>query len=228
MELAHVVKGTSTPTLNEKNGYIRNALAVLEAHQTSEHKILSDESLTQQGKAEALKKVGTEKTAPALKFIPTEITKLQARDQHWRTQFFTVDSALKDPAERLPIFVYLWDKFDTLDQSTRVTQFLQAAEQDQVVVMAALLENPLGALIPEEVKIAGLTERAKRLTPRDYENFEQNQILLEFLVMARDWIARWLALEVRVEISVLRTNLGDEIADVLTTQVTGLPQPLAK
>jgi hypothetical protein len=223
MELAHVVKGTHTATFNEKNEFTRKLLATLEAHQSAEQTILTNESLTQQGKAEALQKVGTTETAPALKWIRKVIKEKQEADQRDRTRFFTVDSGLKDPAERLPTFVYLWDKFDTFDQSTRVTQFLQAAEQDQVVVMAALLDNPLGPMIPQEVKIAGLTERAKRLSPQAVESFEQNQLLLEYLTMVRDWVGRWLALEVRVEIPVIRTHLGDEIADVLTTQVTGLP-----
>ena len=33
--------------------------------------------------------------------------------------------------------------------------------------------------------------------------------------MIRDWLARWLRLEVGVELSVIRTNFGDEIADAL-------------
>ena len=127
---------------------------------------------------------------------------------------------IDDAVERLLTYTYMWGKFDPMDQSARVTQFLQSAERNEVLIMAAMLENPLGAMVNEEVKERALTERAKRLTPNDYQNFEQNQILLEFLVVFKDWIARWLNQEVGVDLSVIRTNFGDEIADALT----GMPQ----
>jgi len=215
MELAHTVSGMTTDTLNEKSGHIRKLLTILEAHQSVAKNIDANLSLSQQGRMDALRKLATSETAPALKWLRPEIAKLQEKDQHYHDQFFTVDSGIKDLAERMPIFVYLWDKFDVLDQSARVTQFLESAERDEVRVMAAMLENPLGAMVDENVKIAALTERAKRLTPQDVENFEQTQLLLEFLTMARDWIARWLNQEVGVGIAVLRTNLGDEVADAL-------------
>ena len=75
-------------------------------------------------------------------------------------------------------------------------------------------------MINEDVKQRALAERAKRLFPNDYTNFEQTRLLLEFLITFRDWIARWLNQEVGVNLSVIRVNLGDEIADALS----GLPQ----
>jgi hypothetical protein len=215
-ELGRVSSAINTSTINEKSGHIRKLLTTLEAHQSIEHGINANESLSQEGKAQALAKLGTNETAPGFKWLKTVVTRLQDIDGRYRDQFFTVDSGIKEAAERLPIFVYLWSKLDALDPSERITQFCQASEQDQVKVLAAMLENPLGPMINEEVKERALTERAKRLTPRDYENYQQNQLVLEFLLMARDWIARWLALEVRVDLSVIRTNLGDEIADALS------------
>lgn len=223
MELARPVKSAHTDTLNAKNEYIRNTLAPLEREASEEAKLAANESLSHQGKAEALKTFATRETVPALKWMRTEIEQRQAKDQRYRTQFFTIDSGLKDPTERLLTYTYLWNKFDLLDPSARITRFCQAADADEVKVMAAMLENPFGAMVADEVKERALTERAKRLTPRDYDNFEQNQILLEFLTMVREWVARWLFNEIHVEISVLRTNFGDDIAKMFEHQTTGIP-----
>ncbi len=229
-ELAHVVKGTDNVTLKTKNQYIINILAALAVHQSAEHTILANESLSQEGKMKELKKLGTAQTAPALKWLSDDIKKLEAKDQRYRTQFFTMTSGIENAVERMLTYTYFWTKLDPLDQSARVTRFVQAAERDEIQVMAAMLENPFsGPMVNEEVKARALTERAKRLTPNDYHNFEQTQILLEVLTMIRDWLGRWLALEVGVEISVIRTNFGDELADALagsplemeTQQLTG-------
>ena len=219
-ELVHTLKGLSNEALKTKNEYIVKLLTTLDGHQSVENGINANESLSQAGKLDALKKLGTNETAPALKWMKNVIKEKQEKDQHYRTQFYTITSGMENAVERMLFFTYLWGKLDVLDQSARVTQFLQASEQDDIMVMAAMLENPFGVMVPDDVKERALTERAKRLTPNDYQNFEQNQILLEFLVAFKDWIARWLNQEVGVDLSVIRTNFGDEIADALT----GLPQ----
>ena len=223
MELARPVKSAHTDTLNAKNEYIRNTLAPLEREASEEAKLAANESLSHQGKAQAIKTFATRETVPALAWIRKEIERLQAKDQRYRTQFFTIDSGLKDPTERLLTYTYLWSKFDSLDQKSRVTQLVHAANHDQLTVLGAMLGHPLEPMVNEEVKERVLAERAKRLTPRDYDNFEQNQILLEFLTMVREWVARWLFNEIHVEISVLRTNFGDEIAKMFEHQTTGIP-----
>ena len=215
MASEHVVNGSTDATIIEKRTLGHKAITVLESHQSVENNINSNESLSQQGKLEALKKLGTNETAPALKWMKNVIKEKQEKHQRYESQFNQIDSGIKDLAERMPKFVYLWGKLDMLDPNERIKQFLQSAEQDQVVVLAAMLENPFGPMVDKEVKERGLVERAKRLFPRDYENYEQNQILLEFLTMARDWIARWLALEVGVPLSVIRSSFGDGIADAL-------------
>lgn len=222
-ELARPVKAAHTETLMEKNKHILRAENVLELYVSEEAKNDANESLSHQGKAEANKAFATRETVPALKWIWTEIKHLQAKNQNHRAQFFTIDSGIKDTAERLLTYTYLWNKFDPLDQSHRVTQFAQAAEHDQLIVLGAMLENPLGPMVTEEVKERVLTERAKRLTPREYDNYEQNQILLEFLLMVHEWIARWLFNEIHIDIPVLRTNFGDAIADMFEHQTTGIP-----
>ena len=224
MASEHVVNGSTDDTIIEKRTFGRKLLMALDDHTAAENGINSNESLSQQGKLEALKKLGTETTAPALKWMKNVIKEKQEKHQRYESQFNQIDSGIKDLAERMPKFVYLWGKLDMLDPNERIKQFLQSAEQDQIVILSAMLENPFGPMVDKEVKERGLVERAKRLFPRDYENYEQNQILLEFLTMARDWIARTLALEVGVDISVIRTNFGDEIADALAgiTQLAGV------
>lgn len=225
LEAGHVLKGTDNDTLKTKAEYINNAVAPLEAHLSEEKKILSNLSLTQQGQMEALKKLGTTTTAPALSWIRKTLKGLREKEQHYRTQFYTVDSKIKDLAERLPIFIYLWNKLDVLDPSARIKRFALAAEADEVKVIAAMLDHPEGPMVTDEVKERVLYERAKRLTPRDVTNFEQNQILIEFLTMARDWIALWLVKEVGVEPSAIRANFGDEVADALADRsLTPEPQ----
>ena len=223
-QLGHSPKGLSTDVLNERNALILKLVKVLETHDSAELKILKDESRTQLGKLEALKRLGTTETAPALPWFRRVIEDRQAKDEGYRTRFFAITSGIDNAVERLLTFTYLWAQFDALDESRRMTKFIEASEQDQVLILAAMLENPLGEMIPQDVKTAALTARAQRLTPQQVENYEQNQILLEFLVMIRDWIGRWLAVEVGVPIQAIRDALGDEIADVLTTQVTGIPQ----
>ena len=83
-------------------------------------------------------------------------------------------------------------------------------------------------MVNEEAKERALTERAKRRFPQAFENFEQNGYLLDFLNTYRNWLGRWLADEIGVEIKVIRENLGDEIADTLSTQRTGLREPDAQ
>ena len=63
-------------------------------------------------------------------------------------------------------------------------------EMKEVLHKAEALRHKLTGMIEDDVKERVLTERAKRLTPRDYDNFQQNLILLEFLTMVREWIAR--------------------------------------
>lgn len=222
-ELARTVKATHTETLEEKNKFTNRTLTVLERYASEEKKHDANESLSHQGKAQANKTFATNQTVPALEWLQTEIERLEAKDQRYRTQFFMINSGIADAVERMLTYTYLWSKLDPLDQSARVTRFSQAAEHDQLVVLSAMLEHPLGPMVEDEIKERVLTERAKRLTPRDYDNFEQTQILLEFLVMVREWVARWLFNELRVEIPVLRTNFGDDIADMFEHQTTGIP-----
>ena len=214
-ELVHTLKGLSNDALKTKNEYIVKLLTTLDAHQSVEDGINSNESLSQQGKLEALKKLGTNETAPSLKWTTNILKEMRGKELRYRTQFFTITWGIENAVERMLTYTYLWGKFDPMDQSARVTQFLQSAERDDIRVMAAMLENPFGPMVDKEVKERALTERAKRLTPNDYQNFEQNQILLEFLVVFRDWIARWLNQEVGVDTAVIRATFGDEIADAL-------------
>ena len=211
MELGHAPSGMNTDSFNEKRGYAQKLLMNQEAHQSVKNGINANLSMSQQGQMAALKKPGNETTAPALKWMKNVIKEMQDKDQGYRQQFYAVTSGIENAVERLLWFTYLWDRLDPLDQSARVTQFLQASERDDLKVLAAMLENPFGPMVNEEVKTRALTERAQRLFPRDYEIFEQNALLLEFLTMARDWIARWLREEVGVDIAVVRANLGDEI-----------------
>jgi hypothetical protein len=224
-ELARVAKGTTNDTLKTKNQYITDILAVLAVHQSGDKTIMGNEGLSQQGKLEALKKLGTTQTAPALKWLREKITDLQAKDQRYRVQFFVVESGIKDAVERTLMYTYLWSQLDPLDQAARVTQFIQASERDDLRMMAAMLEHPFGPMINEDVKERALTERATRLTPQAVENFEQTQILLEFMVMIRGWLGRWLYSEVGVEVSVIRQCFGDEVAEALSgirpEQLTG-------
>ena len=225
-QLGFSPKGLSTEILIERNNILLKIIRVLEGHDADELLILRDESRSQQGKLEALKKLATETTAPALKFMKNIIDGLQVKDQNYRTKFFTVDSGIVNITERMSTMVYLWTKFDPMDQSARVTQFAQAAEQDQVKVLASMLENPLGPMVADDVKERALTERAKRLFPMPYANFEQNEDVLELLVMTRDWVARWLNQEIGVAIEIIRTNLGDDAATRLDVQTrSGRPQP---
>ena len=223
-ELGHSPEGVTTDALNTKNDLVLKLMKALEAHASAELKILKDESRSQSGKLAALAKLGTE-TAPSLKWMKNVIQDLEATDKGYRKRFFSIDPGITDVAERMPILSYLWNRLDGLDRNALNIRFLLAAEQDQAAIMSAMLTNPEGSMVDGDVKERALATRAQRLFPQQYDNFEQNQILLEFLVMTRDWIGRWLNQEVGVEIPVIRTNLGDAIADALQQQTTGLTHP---
>jgi len=228
-ELTRPVKSVRTEWLNDKNGYTRKMLAPLEQYAAEDAKIDGNESLSPQGKSDAKRTYATDTTLPRLKDIRNAIKDLQDKAQQLRAQFFTINSGIEDVAERMSTYIYLWGKLDTLDVSERVSQFFQAAEANKVNVMAAMLENPLGPMVNEDVKERALTERAKRLFPQQYTAYEQIALLLEYLTMMRDWIGRVLGVEIGVEIQAIRANLGDEIADILTTQlVTGIPAGASK
>ena len=227
-EVIRTQKGIANETWNRKNELLQKLLAVLESHESVENNIFSNESLTSQGKQAALAKLGTNETAPSLKWLRNVLKDLQEKDQRYRAQFFRLESGIEDVAVRMPTYVYLWSKLDTLDQNERITRFCLAAEHDEVVVLAAMLENPEGPQVTEDVKERALTERAKRLTPRDYENFEQNAILLEYFIMVRDWLGRWLFGEVGAEIKAIRDALGDAVGDMLSQQTTGIPAAAMK
>ena len=222
-ELVRAQKRTTTETLNRKNELLQKLLAVLESHESAENKINANESLTQQGKQAALAKLGTTETAPALKWLGRVVLDLEKTDQNYRQRFFTINSGIEDVAVRMPTYVYLWGKFDVLDQSARITRFSLAAEHDEIKVLGAMLEHPEGPQVTVDVKERALIERAKRLTPQQVEAFEQNGILLEYFVMVRAWIGRWLFGEVGAEIPVLRDALGDAVGDMLSQQTTGIP-----
>ena len=225
-QLGHSPKGLSTDVLTERNTLILKLIKVLETHDADELLILRDESRSQQGKLEALKKLGTEQTAPSLKFMKSVIDALQTKDQNYRKRFFTVDSGITNIVEKMGVMSYLWNRFDVLDGPQCSTRFLRAAEVDEVVVLSALLTNPGGVLVDADVQRRALTDRAQRLYPQQYENFTQNQIVLELLTMIRDWFGRWLNQEIGVPVEVVRTNLGDNAATRLDVQTrSGLPQP---
>ncbi|HEV8329178.1 MAG TPA: hypothetical protein VGQ08_17010 [Nitrospiraceae bacterium] len=222
-ELTRVVKSVRSEWLKDKNKHINGMLEPLKQYEGEAAKNDANESLSQQGKRDANRIYATKETLPRLKDIPNAIKDLQEKDQRLRAQFFQIDSGIKDPAERMPTYSYLWHTLDALDPNERIARFCLAAEHDEVVVMAAMLENPLAPMVTEDVKERALSERAKRLYPKQYEAYEQIGLLLEFLVTFRDWIGRVLFGEVGVEIPVIRTNLGDAIADALDVQVTGIP-----
>ena len=222
-ELARVVKSANTDTINLKNELTTKWLSPLEEYATWENKIGTNESLSPQGKLESLKKHATVETMPKLAWTKKVITQMADKAERYRTQFFTITSGIENPAERMPTFTYIWGHLDSLDPHERLTRFLLAAESNQVVILSAMMQNPFGEMIDAQVKTQALTERAKRLFPQEYDNFEQNQLLLEYMTMVRDWVGRWAAQEVGVQIKVIRDALGDEIADVLTVQTTGIP-----
>jgi hypothetical protein len=129
LEAGHVLKGASNETVTAKAAYINKLVASLEEHQSGDHKIMANKSLSQQGKMDALRRLGTNDTAPALKWIRPEVTRLQEKKERYQRQFFTVDSGIEDLAERMPTFVYLWGKLDALDNNARIKRFYQAAER---------------------------------------------------------------------------------------------------
>jgi hypothetical protein len=216
-ELAHTVHAMTTDTLMEKIADIKKLSTALEDHQREDHTIMANLGLSQQGQMEAIKRLAIDKTIPSLKWLKKKIEELDAKARRLKSEFLTIDSGIKDPTERIQTYVYLWGKFDQLDPNARIKRFCLAAEANEVKTMAAMLEHPEypeGTMITQEVRERALFDRAKRLTPQDHENFEQAELLLEFLTTMRDWIAQWLAEEIGVEPAILRTNLGAEVADV--------------
>lgn len=216
-ELAHTIPGMTTDTLNTKRQYIIDIRAKLDAHEAEDHTIMTNLGLSQQGQMEAIKKLAIDRTIPALKWLKVEIEKLDAKVQRLKSEFLSIDSGIKDPTERIQTYVYLWGKFDQLDPNARIKRFCLAAEANEVTTMAAMdahPEYPEGTMITQEVRERALYERAQRLRPQDFENYEQAELLSEFLTMIRDWLSRWLSEEIGVEPSILRTNLGANIADV--------------
>lgn len=214
MELTRAMPQMTSDSLNVKRQYIKDLLTTMEAHQSVEKGILANLGLNQVGQMTQIKKLATETTIPALKWLKPEIEKVDAIVQRLKAEFLTVDSTIKDPAERISTFIYLWQKLDVLDPNARIKRFALAAEHDEAKTLSAMLSHPEGEMIPPDMKERVLFERAQRLRPQDFENYEQAELLSEFLTMIRDWIARWLVEEVRVDPAIVNINLGANIAEV--------------
>jgi uncharacterized protein YhaN len=206
--------GLTTDSFNTKRTHIRDTKTLLEEFQREDHKIMANLGLSQQGQREKLKKYAIDETIKNLKWQKKEIEDLEAKVKRLRSEFLAVDSTIKDPAERISTFIYLWQKLDVLDPNGRTKRFALAGEKDEVKTLAAMLSHPEGEMVPQDVKERVLFERAARLRPQDHTNLEQAELLLEFLVMIRDWISKWLSEEIGVEPKILRDNLGADIADV--------------
>lgn len=227
-EETRVVKGTNADSFATKNGWAAKTLPILEAYAAKEKTILSNEKLSPSGKRDALIQLGTA-TAPQFKWLSNVVEGLEKSDKDYKAKFFKVKSTLTDAVERMTIHNYVWGKVDSMDLAGRIQRFDQAAQEDDIEILVAMTTNPMGSMIPKEMEERSLGARAQRWFPQPFENYQQNTYLLEVAKTYRNWIARWLVVEVGVEVQVIRQSFGDAIADILVTQQqTGIRTPEEK
>ncbi|MFO0699750.1 MAG: hypothetical protein U0236_11010 [Nitrospira sp.] len=205
-------------TYATRNGWVTKLRQKnLEPHAVMEAKIQGDKSLSEQGKREKLRTLAETQTLPGLPWIARVHSAQMKEHEGFRTRFFTlVPDIQNNEALRFMILKEIRDREYTGDRNARNARFLKAGLDDEVLVLSAALEYRGPAFIDSEVRERVLLARAQRLQPERFEAYQQNQLLLEWIQMLRDWCASWL-LELGVPPTVIDRTLETELATSLKT-----------
>ena len=189
-QLGPIGSGWAPATVETKDGWVNKFIAELtEEYERPELAILRNEHLNQNGKMAAISKLGTN-FLDTVAWLKTAATKRENEDQRLRTFLYAVNPPIKDDFRRDLRNREVRDFLNGQKPVERDQHFLLAAEQDRDEVLDAMLTGPLGPMVSGEIKKRALDSRAQRQHPNDYAGFQQNTLLLDFINMLRELIAR--------------------------------------
>lgn len=194
-QLITLRKTESVEFFNLRNGWLSKLIDQLEGYHARELKILRDESLTQNGKMTAIRKLA-EAFATDLAWIKHLVAKHSQDEARLRANLLSVPPVVENPVVREMRNQEIRRQLIGQSQAERDTAFLFAAEHDNSETLFALLDTPTTPLVSDEMKDRVLEARAKRLHPEMFANFQTNQLALEFAsmlveLMARQPCCRW-------------------------------------
>lgn len=193
-ELANLRTSMTTEMFGRKAELLRPVLEKVERFEATESKILADRYMSDEGKRVKLTEEAT-KTLAEFKGFASKIQDVEDYLRQLRNRLFVV----KRP-EGSEVFQLLqlqrWQEirahYEDLTPRELDIEFFKASENNRDETLLAFLDAPWGPMVDEDIKKRALDVRAKRLFPKDYETFEQNEGLLEILNMVRDSLAMWL------------------------------------
>ena len=197
-----IKKGWTAAMWNQRNEWSVKLLGNLNTHATQEAEIYRREGdgiIGEKGRIDAVRELATSQTLPGVKWLGNVVTDRTATAQGLRKRFAVIDPNISDPRLRFEMLKEIRDDFKGLNQHELDARFALAAEANNVRVMAAMLEHPAGEMV-SNVSVDGklgakdraLLERAKHITPQDYQALHVNELLLDYITMLRDWVGRWL------------------------------------
>lgn len=197
-----IKKGWTAEMWNQRNEWNVKLSGNLNGHATEEAKIYQREGdgiIGEKGRIDAVRDLATKTTLPQVTWMKNVVTDREATSRGLRKRFAIIDPNIADPKLRFDMLKEIRDDFKKLNQHELDARFALAAEANNIRMMAAMLEAPAGEMV-SNVSVDGtlgakdraLLERAKRITPNEYQAYHVNNLLLEYITMLRDWVGRWL------------------------------------
>mgnify|MGYP001170082748 FL=1 len=193
-ELSRSKLSMATFILNRRNELLHGVLGNVEKFEAIENKILADRFMSDEGKRVKLTEEAT-KALDTFKGFASKIQDVEDNLRQLRNRLFVVERPKGTEIVQLRQLhreQEIRAHYEGLTQSELDVAFLNASEQDRDETLLAFLDAPWGPMVNEDIKGRALDARAKRVFPKDYEIFKQNEGLLEILNMVRDSLATWL------------------------------------
>lgn len=205
-ELGHIGSDWAPTTIETRNDWLTRLISELTDYDADELKILRNEHLNQTGKMAGIAALATT-LLETLAWLKTAVTKREDEDTRLRTFLYTVTPPIKDDLRRELRNGEIRRTVAGQSQPERDKQFLLAAQEDKDEVLTAMLDNPLGPMVSDDMKRRALEARAQRLHPNDYAGFQQNTLLLNYVHMLQELIGRRLY-AIGVDAAKIKTGLG--------------------
>ncbi len=219
-EMINMRGSMKTDVFNRKAELLRPVLEKVERFEATENKTLADRYTSDEGKRVKLTEEAS-KTLAEFKGFASKIQDVEELLGRLRTRLFVVERPKGTEIfalGQLHLEQEIRAHYDSLTPSELDTEFLKASEQDRDQTLLAFLDAPWGPMVSEDIKKRALDTRAKRVFPKEYETFQQNEELLEILNMVRNSLAMWLrGLGVKPEV-VDATLLRDATIPLLASE----------
>lgn len=193
-EIVNFSRKLKADILNRRNELLKPVLEKVERFEAAENKTLADRYMSDEGKRVKLTEDAT-KILAEFKGFASKIQDVEENIGRLRNRLFVVERKkgteifeLRQLQREQEIRAH----YEDLTPKELDVVFLKASEQDRDETLLAFMDAPWGPMVDEDIKSRALDTRARRLFPKEYETFQQNEGLLEILNMIRDSLAMWL------------------------------------